>query len=186
MKFAFLLWSGMFLLNNSWNLSPSGSEVYSTRDGKVALHFDLTIGQMEAHTQDVQSTLDVGTEAVIFTIQVKSFLFNNPILEKQFKNVYMEVDKFPETHFRGKIQGKIDFTTQAPQSTTVIGTLMMHGQSQPKEIPATFTLEGEQVRVVSQFPIRASEYGVTIPAAFFTHGKDEILVSIDVVYAKKS
>lgn len=160
------------------------SSSYSTKAGKVILFFDLTVGQMNASTNKANSTLDIQTDAVLFNMKVRSFEFSNPILEQQFKEVYMEVDKYPETTFVGKFKEKINFKIKTPQKVNVVGTLGMHGITVPKTIPATITIDGDKVKIVSTFMVRASEHKIEIPAAFFASGKDEIKVTLDALYTK--
>jgi polyisoprenoid-binding protein YceI len=160
---------------------------YSTKTGKVSLIFDLTVGKMDASTTKATSTLDIQTDAVLFNMKVSAFVFSNPILEQQFKEVYMEVDKYPETTFIGKIKEKISFTNRSPQKVSVVGTLGMHGVSQPKTIAATITvIDKTKIKVVSEFIVKASEHKIEIPSVFFASGKDEIKVNLDAVYLKDS
>ena len=176
------------LLNIFWVNSENSPTVnaYSSKNGKVSLFFDLTVGQMTANTNQAQSTLDISRDAVLFNMKVSSFKFSNPILEQQFKQVYMEVDKYPETTFIGKIKQKIDFKSKAPQKVMVEGTLGMHGVTQPRTIPATMTFEADKIRVVSEFMVKASDHKIEIPPVFFSNGKDEIKVSLDVTYSKST
>jgi hypothetical protein len=158
---------------------------YSTKAGKVKLGFDLTVGQMEASTNKASSTLDLQSEAVLFNMKIAGFEFSNPILEQQFKETYMEVDKYPETTFIGKIKEKVNFGNKLPQKVTVIGTLGMHGVTKPKVISAVLTvLSATQIKVLSDFKIKASDHKIDIPAVFFNEGKDEIKVNIDAIYTK--
>jgi polyisoprenoid-binding protein YceI len=157
---------------------------YSSKNGKVALFFDLTVGQMNANTNQAQSTLDIQRDAILFNIKVSAFKFSNPILEQQFKEVYMEVDKYPETTFAGKIKQKLNFKTKTPQKVMVDGVLGMHGVTKPRVIPATITIEGDKIRVISDFTVKASDHKIDIPSAFFANGKDEIKVNLDITYTK--
>ncbi|MCU0447309.1 MAG: YceI family protein [Microscillaceae bacterium] len=184
MKFLLLSVSVFFLwINNPQNTFNTS---YSSKNGKVGLFFDLTVGQMNATTNQAQSTLDIQRDAILFNIKVDAFKFSNPILEQQFKEVYMEVDKYPETTFVGKIKQKLDFKNKAPQKVMVEGTLGMHGVSRPRTIPATMTLEGDKIRVISDFMVKASDHKIDIPSAFFANGKDEIKVSLDITYTKNA
>lgn len=157
---------------------------YSTKNGRVSLNFDLTIGKMDAKTNKAHSTMDIKTEAVLFNIKVSTFQFSNPILEQQFKDVYMEVEKYPETTFAGKIRGNVDFKSDKPQKVIVDGVLGMHGITKKRSIPATITFSGDKVKVYSKFKVKASEHKIAIPSGFFTSGKDEIQVVLNIDYTK--
>lgn len=158
---------------------------FVAKNGKVLLAFDLVLGKMEASNQNTLSTIDVKSDAVSFNISVNSFNFSNPILEKQFKEVYMEVDKYPHTTFTGKIVEKIDFKSTKTQKVTVDGVLGMHGVNKKRMIPALVTVQKDKIRVNSDFLVKASDHNIAIPAGFFSNGKDEISVKLDVDYIKK-
>lgn len=167
------------------NLTSPTFYSYSTKTGNVSLFFDLTVGEMTASTSEAHSTIDIRTDAVIFNMKVESFAFSNPILEQQFKEVYMEVQKYPETTFAGKIRGSLDFNNPNPQKVIVDGILGMHGVTKPRSIPATFILSSDgRARVVSEFTVKASDHDINIPTSFFNSGKDEIVVKIKADYVK--
>lgn len=170
---------------SSFIVPPTNDGAYHTLKGEVGLYFDLMVGKMKANTSEAKSSLDVKSDAVIFNMNVKSFHFDNPILEQQFKDVYMEADKYPVTSYMGKIKKGIDFNTTAPQHLEVEGTLSMHGISKKRTIPATITVKGNQIHVKSEFLVNASDHNIEIPTAFFTSGKDEIKVALDVTYQKQ-
>lgn len=165
-------------------MSTDGPEVYNTKEGQVDLAFDLTLGKMKGSSKEVNSTINVKADEVVFNIKVQSFAFQNALIEQQFKDVYMEVGKFPETSFIGKINGNVDFKSRSPQQVMVDGTLSMHGVSKRKQIPAIITVNGRNISVLSNFIVNASDYQINIPANYFTDQKDEIKVTLDVIYEK--
>jgi polyisoprenoid-binding protein YceI len=184
---AFLL-LGLFVMSGfiSPNLVMLNDGAYHTQKGEVGLHFDLMVGKMKANTNEASSSLDIKSEAVIFNMKVKSFEFDNSIIEQQFKEVYMEADKFPDTSFMGKIKKGVNFNTKAAQHVDVEGTLAMHGINKKRTIPAVITvLDGNRIHVKSEFTVLASEHSINIPSAFFSNGKDEIKVVLDAIYEKK-
>ncbi len=159
---------------------------YHTQKGEVDLHFDLMVGKMKANTNQASSSLDIKSEAVIFNMKVASFEFDNSIIEQQFKDVYMEADKYPQTSFVGKIKKGINFNSKSVQHVEVEGVLAMHGISKKRTISASITvLEGNRLHVKSEFTVLASEHDINIPVSFFTNGKDEIRVVLDAIYEKK-
>ncbi|NJL11843.1 MAG: YceI family protein [Microscillaceae bacterium] len=157
---------------------------YQTQTGDVGLIFDLTLGEMKASTDKATSTLDFSAEEVHFSMEVNSFRFENPLLEKQFKEVYMESDKYPKTTFIGKFKQVIDFNSPKAQAVEVNGTLQMHGISKSRTIPAVITVKEGKLHVRSEFLVKASDHGINIPSVFFTSGKDEIKVVLDADYVK--
>lgn len=159
-------------------------EVYNSKRGKVALSFDLSLGKMSANTDNIYSILDLNAEAVIFNVDIKSFEFDNPLVEQQFKTVYMEADKFPKTTFVGKLTKKIDLNSRQDQEIEVNGILDMHGINIQRKVSAIVSITDTDIRVRSEFLIKASDHGIEIPAALFADGHDQIKVVLDATYAK--
>ena len=182
MKLSILISTFLFFFTQS---NQDAVYTYVSENGNVELVFDLALGAMNAQTDKAQSGLDIKSDEVDFVIKVNSFRFSNPILEQQFKHVYMESDKYPETVFNGQIKGGINFKSTAPQNVKVNGVLDMHGVKKAKIIPAVITVKNDQIHVVTDFVIKASEHNIDIPTSFFNNGKDEIKVNMNVTYKKK-
>ena len=139
---------------------------------------------MSANTDHVYSILDLNAEAVIFNVDIESFQFNNPLVEQQFKTVYMEVDKFPKTTFVGKLAKKIKLDSREEQEIKVNGILEMHGIDTQRKIQAIVLVSDEEITVKSEFMVDASAHGIDIPAELFTDGKDEIKVVLNAAYKR--
>ncbi len=172
----------MLMLSNA--PQSDAIETYNMHDGKVNLSFDLHLGKMTANSEDVSSSFSIQDEKVIFNVGINSFRFSNPVLDHQFKHVYMEVEKFPKTTFEGTISEPIDLKSVSPQKVIVNGVLKMHGVTQTKQIPAIITVRNDEIEVDSEFIVKASEHGISIPSSYFVSGEDKIKVGIDVIYKK--
>ena len=159
-------------------------EIFNSKKGEVALSFNLSLGQMSANTDHIYSILDLNAHAVIFNVDIESFHFNNPLVEQQFKTVYMEVDKFPKTTYVGKLAKEIDLDNREEQHIEVNGVLEMHGVSTQRKINASVQVSDDEIEVKSKFMVNASSHGIDIPAELFTDGKDEISVILNAAYKR--
>lgn len=170
------LWSNPGLENNK--------NVYNTESGKVAISFDLNIGKMSGNTAEAYSMIDLTAEAVVFNIGNTSFSFDSRIVEHHVKKVYLEVEKYPKTSFVGKLKGNIDYNSSEVQNIEVEGVLDMHGKGVWRTIPAQLRITEDKISVISNFVVKPEEHDMEIPKHLFTDGKDEILVKLEVEYAK--
>jgi polyisoprenoid-binding protein YceI len=114
----------------------------------------------------------------VFTPEQKS------IINKEVNELVLETAKFPEISFQstgvkgGLKNGKIE--------VLIKGNLNLHGVTKPIEIPATVTLEGNNLRAVGEFDIDREDFGVNATSAF--HGlvrvKNNIKFAFDIIAEK--
>ena len=114
----------------------------------------------------------------VFTQQQKD------IINKELKEIVLHPDKYPEISFQstgvrgGLKNGKFE--------AVITGNLNLHGVTKPIEIPATVSLEGNNLRAVGEFDIDRDDFGVKATSAF--HGlvrvKNNIKFVFDIIAEK--
>jgi polyisoprenoid-binding protein YceI len=108
----------------------------------------------------------------VFTQQQKD------IINKEVNELVLETAKYPEISFQstrvtgGSKNGKIE--------VLITGNLNLHGVTKPIEIPATVTLEGNNLRAVGEFDIDRDDFGVEATSAF--HGLVRVKNNIKFVF----
>ena len=114
----------------------------------------------------------------VFTPQQKG------IINKELKEIVLHPDKYPEITFQstgvrgGLKNGKIE--------VVINGNLTLHGVTKPIEIPATVSLEGNNLRATGEFDIDRDDFGVKATSAF--HGlvrvKNNVKFVFDIIAEK--
>ena len=114
----------------------------------------------------------------VFTQQQKD------IINKELKEIVLEPDKYPEITFQstsvkgGLKNGKIE--------VLITGNLNLHGVTKPIEIPATVSLEGNNLHAVGEFDVDRDDFGVKATSAF--HGlvrvKNNLKFVFDIIAEK--
>jgi polyisoprenoid-binding protein YceI len=166
-------------------LIPLLNTILTTQTGQITLHFDMSVGNMNGKTQKAVSSLDLDKSEVIVKLKFNTFEFNNPMLEDQFHNTYLETKKFPESNFKGKFNKKLTSTNKQPQKVIVEGNLTMHGVTKMQKIPITITFDNPNLATAKgEFKIKASHYKINIPNFYFQNGKDEIRIELNATYKK--
>jgi len=108
----------------------------------------------------------------VFTQQQKD------IINKELKEIVLHPDKFPEITFQstgvkgGLKNGKFE--------GVITGNLTLHGVTKPIEIPATVSLEGNNLRATGEFDIDRDDFGVKATSAF--HGMVRVKNNIKFVF----
>src|SRR5262245_39080865 len=114
----------------------------------------------------------------VFTQEQKS------IINKELKEIVLHPDKYPEITFQstsikgGPKNGKIE--------VMINGNLTLHGVTKPVQIPATVSLEGNNLRATGEFDIDRDDFGVNATSAF--HGlvrvKNNLKFVFDIIAEK--
>jgi YceI-like protein len=173
-KLSFLL---LFLLSIG---SVSTAQVMlATRTGAVSFYSTAPLEDIEAHSHSVASVLSKETGQLELGVLVKSFAFEKALMQEHFNENYLETDKFPKSHFRGRIDelSKVDFTREGQYSVTVTGQLTIHGETKTVTAPSVITVSKENVSASTVFSILLEDYKIKIPALV----KDKISNNVKIV-----
>jgi polyisoprenoid-binding protein YceI len=76
----------------------------------------------------------------------------------------LETTKFPYEHFLAKTVQPLKFGPQ-PVQTMAVGTIELHGQSQPIELPITVTLIDHRLTATGSTTLELLNFGVNVPTA---------------------
>ncbi|HEX6125314.1 MAG TPA: YceI family protein [Pyrinomonadaceae bacterium] len=103
------------------------------------------------------------------------------IINKELNELVLETAKYPEISFKSTgVTGTVD---QGRFVVKIKGDLTLHGVTRPIEIPATVTINNDELRAVGEFEIDRKDFNVNATNAF--HGlvrvKHDIKFEFDIV-----
>jgi polyisoprenoid-binding protein YceI len=142
-------------------------------------------GQVELTPQSITpASLRLAVKAVSlhetgadFTEQEKQ------IINKELKDIVLHPDQYPEIIFQSTSATAKPARTGGGYDVKLIGDLTLHGVTRRIEIPATVTLNGDEMRAVGKFSIDRDNYNVKATSAF--HGlvrvDDDVKFDFDIV-----
>lgn len=149
-----------------------------TRTGKVTFFSSTPIEDIEAVNNDAASAIDASSGDMLFQVPIKSFRFQNALMQQHFNEQYMESDKFPRADFKGRItnMSAVNLSKDGTYPVQAAGKLTIHGVTRDVTIPGTLTVKGGKVTAASKFSVRTADYGIKIPAMV----KGKVAESIEV------
>ena len=163
--------------------SSTNAKIYSTQTGQVKITLALAIMNAVGTNNQTISSVDANTKEVKLNMKIKDFKFTARMVDRAFKNDYMEVDQYPEASFVGKLKTAINFKSKTLQKIIAEGTLTMHGVSQPKNVTLSITpISNSELKMTTNITINASKYKIDISPNLFASGKDEIKINIQGNY----
>jgi polyisoprenoid-binding protein YceI len=139
---------------------------YYTKTGNVLFSAGTAIENIDAANKSANSVFDAATGQLEFAVLVKGFEFKSSLMQEHFNENYMESDKYPKAHFKGKIVdvSKVNFQKAGEYPATVAGTLTMHGVTKEIETKAVFKVSGEaSVVSTTSFVVSLDDFNIAIP-----------------------
>ncbi len=159
-----ILSAGLMLMASS----SMFAQKYMTRTGKIS--FDATTKaspeKIGAVNNAVAAILDAKSGDFVFQVLIKSYTFENNLMQTHFNENYMESDKFPKSEFKGKISniGDVHFDKDGTYNVTVTGKITIHNVTKDVSVPGTITVKGKDAVAKAKMNITLGEYGITVPA----------------------
>ena len=158
------------------------AQKYFTRSGHISFYSTAPLENIEAHNYQASSIMDVSTGDMAFSMLIKGFEFKKALMQEHFnEEKYMASDKYPKSTFEGKILNIKDINLQkdGKYDVDVEGDLTIRGVTKKVKTKGTITVNGGKVSAYAKFPVRLSDYNVSIP----TMVKDNIAEVVDVTVA---
>ena len=96
---------------------------------------------------------------------MKTFHFNNALLEEHFNENYLHTNKFPNATFKGKLIGfnKDQLTKDGVYNMSSEGQVTLHGVTKDFKAPVKLTVKGKSATFDCSFKIKAEDYAIDIP-----------------------
>jgi polyisoprenoid-binding protein YceI len=103
---------------------------------------------------------DSQTGGIVFSVQIKSFVFDKQLLQEHFNENYMESDKLPKTSFKGKV---LNYDSKTG-NYDVEGDLTIHGVVNKVKTKMAISSDGAKLVLSGTFNIKLSDYKLEVPA----------------------
>jgi len=143
--------------------AANAQKVYATKTGQIKFNASSPIEKIEAVNNQVDSKFVDKTGQIVFSALIKSFKFENQLMEDHFNENYLESSKIPKAEFRGFISNiaSVDFTKDGKYPVTVEGILNLHGVQQKVSTSGTLEIVGGKPVIVGVFKVKIKDYGIT-------------------------
>lgn len=155
-----------FLILIIWSFSGSvaAQTVYMTRNGSVSFVSNAPLEIIKASSSSLGGAINLADNKFAFLIPNQSLKgFNSELQQEHFYENYMEVEKYSNSTFEGKIIEKIDSNSTEAQQVRAKGKLNIHGVEQERIIAATIQFKGEKIIVLSDFTVELEDHNIHIP-----------------------
>jgi len=164
--------------------SSFSQNVYLTKHAKVDFFSSTLIEDIKAVTNDAISILKIESKEVSFGMSIKSFKFENGLMQEHFNENYMESDKFPSAKFKGTISDvtNIDFKKDGIYPVKISGSITIHGVSKDIKTKAIFTIKNGKISAKSIIKLKPEDFKIEIPSIVRGKIAKELAVNIFAEY----
>lgn len=143
------------------------AQKYTSREGVIYFNpnKDQNNKEYAAQSKDATAVLQVDNGSVALLVPMKSFHFNNALLEEHFNENYLHTNKFPNGTYKGKLVGfKADMLAKdGTYDMLSEGQVTLHGVTKNFSSAVKMTVKGKTVTFVCNFKVRAEDYAIDIP-----------------------
>jgi polyisoprenoid-binding protein YceI len=159
---------------------------YTSTKGYVSFFSKAPVADVDARNEKVKVEINPSNGEVIFDITMTDFQFKNEKMGRDARKKYLEIDKYPKSGFKGKIQGKIDYDKPGSYNATATGKLKIHGVEKDVTEKGTVTVvPGGQIKLKSEFNVTLADYKIETPKILGQEmTEDKVLVKIEATLAK--
>lgn len=143
---------------------------------------------IDATNNEAAFILDVSTGDIQSVIRMRAFKFKKALMEEHFNENYVESTKYPVAQFKGKINEKIDLTTDKEQKVSATGKMDLHGVTKDITIEGILVVKDGNITLNAKFPIKISDYDIKVPSLYVKNIAEIVDVTISSTikpYVKK-
>lgn len=163
-------------------VQKAGSQIWLSKNTEVSFFSSTPVEDIKAKSKISTAALNAQTKKLIVKIPVKSFRFDQKLMEEHFNENYMESEKFPSAEFDGEILQFPDLTKDGKYDVKAKGILTIHGVKKNVEIPATLVVNKEKLDGTAIFKVKTAEFGIKIPKLVVKNIAEDVEVTIQAEF----
>ncbi len=160
------------------------AQKYITKNGKIEIFSETPLFVIDGVNKKVASILNAANGNVVASTLIRSFRFEEAMVEEHFNENYLEPHKYPKAIFKGKIINfdKVNLKNDGTYDIKIAGKLTIHGQTRDIEEPGKIIIKNGKISAITQFNVSLKEYKVKIEKNYKKAIKDNILLKIHFDY----
>ncbi|HYG40978.1 MAG TPA: YceI family protein [Cytophagales bacterium] len=163
--------------------SLSLAQTYSTNRAQAEVSGETSVASYTGVSDKLEGKMNLETNKVDFKIPIKSIDTDNNTRNRHMFEA-MEVSKFPNAEFHGKIISPFDPNKKVSQTVKVKGDLTIHGKTRAFETNVQLTPKGEGIEFSSEWKINITDFGIERPSVLFMKVDDQHTISIKGILTK--
>lgn len=153
----------VFLIASFVFLAKSEAQIYMADSCRVVFFSAATIEDITATNTVSKPVMSTASGDIQISITIAQFIFRKKLMQEHFNEDYMESDKYPHAVFKGKVNEKVNYTSDGVNKVTVTGVMEMHGVKKTITIPGTITIKNGVIFLAAKFDVAPADYNIKVP-----------------------
>ena len=143
---------------------------------------EAPLERIEASSKTLKGQIDTARRIFGFQIKMSSFQgFNSYLQKEHFEENYLEIMKYPNATYTGKIIGNVNFNKDGDYEVRGKGAFSIHGVEMERIIKCVVNVKKGIYTITSEFPVNLAEHNIRIPKLVKEKISNDINVSIKIV-----
>ena len=146
-------------------VTAANAQKYMTKNGFIGFFSHTPMEDIKGDNNQVAAVLDITSGEMVFQALIKSFHFDQALMEEHFNENYMESDKFPKSSFKGKITNlsTVNFSKNGIYDVTIDGDLTIRDATNKIITKGKIEVQNGELIATSKFNISPEDYKINIP-----------------------
>jgi hypothetical protein len=149
-------------------LLSSTAQKFITKNGVIEIFSQTPVYTFKGVNKKVGSTFDAEIGEIVVSTLIRSFYFEEAIVEERFKEVYIDPEKNPAATFQGKITDykKIDYSKDGSYGITIEGKLKINGVTNYIKERGMLTIKNGHVITETEFMVYLQAFEVNVEKVY--------------------
>ena len=150
------------------SMLSSTAQKFITKTGVIEINSRTPVYTIKGVNNKVASILDAEIGEIFASTLIRSFKFEEALVEERFNEIYLEPDKFPQSTFQGKITDykKINFSENGDYDITIEGKLTIHGVTNYIKERGRLTIKDGEISSKTEVKISLKDYEIKVEDAY--------------------
>ena len=171
----------LFLTILIGSVLSSSAQKFISKTGVIEINSRIPVYTIKGVNNKVASILDVEIGEIYASTLIRSFKFEEALVEERFNEIYLEPDKYPKSTFQGKITDykKIDFSKNGSYDILIECKLTIHGKTNYIKERGKLVIKDGVISANTVITISLKSYEIKIEDAYQL---DDVLLKIRFNY----
>jgi len=163
------------------SMLSSTAQKFITKTGFIEINSKTPVYTIKGTNNKVASILDAEIGEIFASTLIRSFQFQEALVEERLNENYMEPDKYPNSTFQGKITDykKINFSKDGSYDIMIEGKLTIHGVTNYIKERGKLNIKNGIITTNTEFIISLKAFEIKIEDAYQL---DDVLLRIRFNY----
>jgi DUF917 family protein len=144
------------------------AQKFITKTGVIEIYSQTPVYTFKGINKKVGSLLDAEVGEIVVSTLIRSFTFEEALVEERFSGIYIDPEKHPKSTFQGKITDykKIDFSKDGFYEITIEGKLTINGVTNYIKDQGTITIKEGYIFAKTEFIISLKAFKINVEKAY--------------------